>query len=276
MVVEDGPAGGDGKLKLLKEMASPSLLRYYELALDIALIIHSRTNYNPEAVRYALRDGSPQMGFNWLWQQHREIPRSKLVQVWQASIALRLSIDNHLRMLREQAGSDEEMENADPLPKKPLGAWRPLLKIIALHVREHVDPPTALAGGYKGVAHLSEAIAHTWALQVPPHVSLEDHADSFMCHCGDMGNEFLISDFRVPSVQSLVAPWHNREPDRIDVDAASSDVGGFADVGGVADDRSDVASFQSSQEMVGEALTPSPIFDFEFDRVAGALAASDS
>ena len=67
-----------------KLLATPSLLRRYELALDMALILCSRTNWSSSLwARYGHADSSPMAGFDWLWSQHNQIQPSCLVKCFE-------------------------------------------------------------------------------------------------------------------------------------------------------------------------------------------------
>ena len=68
---------------------SPSSIRRYELALDIALVLAVRKRADSGAMyRFGHADSSPIAGFDWLWSQHMELRASSAPDVLSAMLKL--------------------------------------------------------------------------------------------------------------------------------------------------------------------------------------------
>ena len=52
---------------------SPSLLRRYEVSLDMSLLLCRQELYDEHAMRWSKCDSSPQARYNWLWFEFKEV-----------------------------------------------------------------------------------------------------------------------------------------------------------------------------------------------------------
>jgi hypothetical protein len=164
--------------------------------------------------RYLLVDSSPQVGYDWLWSQYKQISANRAVSVCRALNKLQVDVAVHAQRLR---ADDPECE----LVLEPLDSWKPLLALIADGISEHISPPTAVASGHRGLAHKARALVHQWYLELPAHLSMNDHADTFEAVCSDMGVEMSLPDFRAPDVESILPAWLNRDELRADLESGS-------------------------------------------------------
>ena len=214
-----------------------------------------------DVLRFAWRDSSPQMGYNWLWQSSINVCRPQIVETWQASIQLRKAIDDHWNLLKAEA---EQAETKLVPPTEPLDEWKPWLDTIRSNVWRHVSIPVALTSGYKGVAHLCEAIAHSWSMEAPFSVSLDDHADTFRCHCGDFGNESGIHLFSLDSSVANLLFSRRQDDGQSSVQCSEQFLA----------QNADATAASSPDEIIAPGITPSP-YTSSAEMGAAVLADSD-
>ena len=87
---------------------SPALARYYELSLDVAIMLILRDRCDVKGcVRFDWSDASQQTGYDWLLSQYKEVPRSSIVECFEATLELQRAMDAHMDQARANAGDDE-------------------------------------------------------------------------------------------------------------------------------------------------------------------------
>ena len=103
------------------------------------------------------------MGYDWLWSTYHEICADKLLETFEAAVALQQSIADYVagaRQDRETAGG-----SAGDAAGKGLGPdevwqdrlvllpqWKPWLETLSENVHQHINPPVALASGHSALA----------------------------------------------------------------------------------------------------------------------------
>ena len=190
---------------------SHTLLRRYQLALDVAIILLARRRIaklhadGETVARWAWSDSSPIAGFDWLWNRLIEIPESKVVQTSDAIVDLMAGVHEYCAA---SDGSDEALASVLPICDE----WRPLLKIISANIFELILTPTALGSGHRGLAHKCGGLAFPMKLHNPTEVHINDAARTIFGHTADTGTESSMADFVVePDVASLLPNWLNKQ-----------------------------------------------------------------
>ena len=190
---------------------SHTLLRRYQLALDVAIILLARRRIaklhadGETVARWAWSDSSPIGGFDWLWNRLIEIAESKVVQTSDAIMDLMAGVHEYCTA---SDGSDEALASVLPLRDE----WRPLLKIISANIFELILTPTALGSGHRGLAHKCGGLAFPMDLHNPTEVHINDAARTIFGHTADTGTESSMADFVVqPDVGSLLPDWLNKQ-----------------------------------------------------------------
>ena len=191
---------------------SPAIVRRCELSLDVALMLLSREEWGAtRCIRVGWTDASPLAGYDWLWSQFHEIPSSELIRCHAAVTSLQQATSAYVaEHEQEQEQADEDA--AQPgLSVTPLAEWVPWLQLLKTHVREHINPPTALGIGHRSLADKASSEVYKWQLQMPPTADLAVHSNSYIAHCSDMGVELGLPDFEVSgSVSALLPRWLTR------------------------------------------------------------------
>ena len=193
---------------------SASTVFYYELILDIAVVLLQRSRMTCPSIRVEWSDSSQQANYDWLWSQYREIKMDRLVDWFHATIALENATEQHAGEL--EALPEEEAQ----VPTKPLDAWQPWLKTIGESVHEYVNLPAALGSGHRGLPHKAAAKVFGWAMTSPNcGDALAEHAGSYAGHTSDLGVETSLPDFFVDGhCASLLPPWFNKQDCQADVE----------------------------------------------------------
>ena len=141
---------------------SPSLMRHYEIAIDIAFVLLQRRVCAADVVRYRWSDSSPLAGFDWLWTQHHEIRRSKLVETFNALVSLENAMNDCITEVAESMDLDIECDGPMLRAFQAQESWSEWLRAIRTNIVEHIHPPAALGSGHLSVADKVKAIVFTW------------------------------------------------------------------------------------------------------------------
>ena len=95
-------------------LPSSSIIRRYELALDIAMTFVLRRRSLEAAVwRYGHADSSPVAGYDWFWSQHVEVKKSKAVRTYRALNRLQTAITVWAQEHQVAEGSFEDDSDID-------------------------------------------------------------------------------------------------------------------------------------------------------------------
>ena len=193
---------------------SPALLRRYEIAVDVALLLWKRDHSvaHPDVARYGMMDSSPIGGIDWLWQAYIEIDREKLWETFEAVVGLQNETAEFAQRMaeryacRRQTPDWTDWRSDEPTP--PM--WKEWHATVLDNIREHIDPPAALGSGHRGLAHKCSCVAYTWALQEHDPSDLEHIGRSFETHTPDLGVEAGVPRFWMQGktgASSLLPDW---------------------------------------------------------------------
>ena len=199
-------------------LPSASLVRHAEFCLDIALLLWQRERSLLDVVRYLWSDSSPMGGFDWLWSQHHEIERCKLVETAQAVWSFETAFRQHVLKLIKEKEDEEDEGDIDHLALQRKDEWIPWLESILRNIIEHINPPAALGQGFRDVQDKLKAIVFKWALQTQASHPLDKVARTIVGHTSDMGVEAAIADFRCRDIESLLPPWMDRGSLELDIE----------------------------------------------------------
>jgi hypothetical protein len=88
---------------------SASIIRRYELALDIAmhLLVQSRSRVDT-VFRYGHADSSPIAGYDWMWSQYVEVKEGHLAQTYAAVVKLQSAISLWAEDVNRRKGEDRQ------------------------------------------------------------------------------------------------------------------------------------------------------------------------
>jgi hypothetical protein len=211
----------DSAGKLINKPPSASILRRYEFALDVGLVVLQRmrsVKMSSSVVHFSLADSSPMCGYDWIWSQYHEIEKDKLVEVFDAVVNLTASIVGYCNRVEELSGPalDEDMHDVSELrdayvhlkfDSEPLPEWKEWLRCIRSNIYEHINPPMALGSGHRALSDKTAAECFKLRLQTDASVDLDAVARSFASQSGDMGLEMGMPAFRVASQDSLLPDW---------------------------------------------------------------------
>jgi hypothetical protein len=186
------------------------------MSLDIALIFLRREQLQQsDCIRAGWSDSSPIAGYDWIWSQFHEIPRTKVIATFNAVSALTQAIAERVCELSvdEEGDAHQDGEVMD-------AAWTPWLQTIQANILEHISTPAALGSGHRSLAHKASAEVYKWGLQEPPG-QLVAHATSYIAHCSDMGVELGLPDFTIQGqCESLLPSWFHRDVLAPDIEVA--------------------------------------------------------
>ena len=201
-------------------MPSPALIRRYELALDIALVLAVRKRADSGAMfRFGHADSSPIAGFDWLWSQHMELRASSAPDVLSAMLKLGSMAEDR----RRGAGDAPPAEWA---VQPPSDECKALLLTLQKSFFEVINPPAALGSGLRGLANKASHMAFAWALHCPSQRPPSSYTGGFRSMTTDMGVELSLADFHCDRLEALFPEWVIRGGLDMDVDRASSGSGG--------------------------------------------------
>ena len=127
----------DKCLAAARQLPSGTLLRYYELQLDLSLMLMMRERNTKEAmVVYAMSDSSPQKDYDWLWTLATLVPKKDIILAFttmrRQHDAMREAADA-LQQLEEQAEPDDEAIEIK-LSHEMLCDAQLLLRLVQKHV----------------------------------------------------------------------------------------------------------------------------------------------
>ena len=222
----------------LSKQPSASLVRYHELALDLALNLTERERAATveDAARVDWSDSSPIAEYDWLWSQFREVAGPNLIAVFEATVALERDIADFVARRAEDAIAQD---NKISIPLDPLPEWKPWLDVLKC-IHEYILPPMALASGQSGLAHKCEAKAFAWALVYSPD-AVDEHALSYVCGTSDLGTESKCGAFNIDdSPEKLLPPWMTRVMG-LDIDDPESQEGPPVGVADAPEPQQDTA-----------------------------------
>lgn len=114
-------------------MPCASTVHNYEFIFELAMIHHRQQHHIDDCVRFLWSDSSLQLGYDLLWAQYHEIPRSQLVPVFKAVLDLCTLIERRCSNHDNYVASSRSEVVVEP-------SWKPLLQQL-LQVREHIFPP---------------------------------------------------------------------------------------------------------------------------------------
>lgn len=202
----------------------PSLVQRYTLVFDVAMLLLERDSASEDVVRYSLSDSSPQVNYDWLMSQSVSILKANLVETFDAAVDLERAVRAHVS--RRAADGIARAAQADILleaggcceAEPPEPDWVPWLQSIRRHVRQHVDVPSALTTGHRGLAHKCAALVFKWSLTAPAHMPLKRYAESFISSTGDMGTELGIPDLSLEDHDGLLPGWMDRGSFSLDIE----------------------------------------------------------
>ena len=183
---------------------SPSLLRRYELALDIALILAVRARQgrgHGDSFKFGHADSSPMAGFDWLWTQTTELSMQNSVRALKAVHTLAASAGEVRRCI--DAGRLE----LEPAIDQMLPRWKPWLAIINESFVEVINPPAALGSGHRGLANKASHLMFAEALHLPANKRLSEATEAFRCMTTDMGVEMSMADMYCSAPEELLPEW---------------------------------------------------------------------
>ena len=144
----------------MPSLPSSSLMRHYEMRLDIALIFLQRDRGHRDVVRYMWSGSSPVAGHGWLWVQHHEISRAKLLETCEAAWQLERALGSHHEGVRYRWAAQGDDA---PLPSEAFHAkeeWSGWLSALRANIVEHVHPPVAPGVGQRDLLGKAKAIVH--------------------------------------------------------------------------------------------------------------------
>ena len=113
-----------------KHRPSISTLRFYEIALDVAMLLverERRCSKSVDCARFDWSDSSPGKEYDWLWSMFREIGDNQLIDAFEASVLLERWIKEYVCEVSRSHGDNLEDLR---LPVEPLPEWKPLLHIL--------------------------------------------------------------------------------------------------------------------------------------------------
>ena len=180
------------------KVGSASLLSRYELSLDLALMMCSKSLWaSQDWTRFGHADSSPMGGYDWLWSQHLQVPTGSLTRCFMAVQRTHAWMQSCLGDAVDSRLQDRQV------PENVKREFDYLLE----HVMEHVNPPSSLGSGFRGLAHKVGNMVFSWSLQSARGDELRKIPASFRSHTSDMGVELGIPDFHVRDVSTLLPPW---------------------------------------------------------------------
>ncbi|CAE7581880.1 unnamed protein product, partial [Symbiodinium necroappetens] len=211
-------------------LPSASLIRRYELAFDVALMLLSRKRASSvsSCIRVGWSDSSPLAGYDWIWSQYHEVDKSHLLATFRAISSLQQGVASFVeeqRQLHQDLLDGDEPEKIR-WPTSPLPEWVPWLQTLRSNIHEHINPPAAMGSGHRSLSDKAACEVFKWHLQHPITSDLFQHGASYVAHCSDMGVELSLPDFHVSgSVEALLPDWlHRFIPPDIDVDDSNQAV----------------------------------------------------
>ena len=166
-----------------------------------------------------LCDSSPQVNYDWVWTQVKEISESDIVRSCKAVQHLATGVAAHV------ASWENEEEGFDDISLEPLAAWKQYLDDV-MAIKTHVCAPTAVTSGQRGAAHKVRAQLHSFYLDCPTETSLNAFVDSIQCVCSDMGVEMAMADFSCTNLMDVLPHWMRRGEDEFapDVEPHANDM----------------------------------------------------
>ena len=114
-------------------------------------------------------------GFDWLWSQHHEIERCKLVETAQAVWSFETAFRQHVLKLIKEKEDEEDEGDIDHLALQRKDEWIPWLESILRNIIEHINPPAALGQGFRDVQD------HQRNMTSPPRHRFFRSRCGFMC-----------------------------------------------------------------------------------------------
>ena len=133
------------------------------------MILQRQRGHRADMVRWGWSDSTEIAGYDWIWSQVHELPRSEVVDTCKAAHALACAVEQHLQEHDRGDDSDatvgwEEGVGHDAAAvMQPLPDWVPMLTQLA-KIREHIYTPCAMASGNTDLAHKAGATLHQWHL----------------------------------------------------------------------------------------------------------------
>ena len=151
-------------------------------------------------LRFGLADSSPIAGYDWLWSQFIEIPRSQAFRTYRAVCQLQASIEAWTAPSVEAAAAgDDQVEQW--WKAAPPALWLHWAKIMRKNIVEAIEPPNALGSGCRGLVHKAALMVYGWRLGPADISDVSEVSHSYVSHTSEMGVELGLPDLSTAEVK---------------------------------------------------------------------------
>ena len=241
------------------KIPAASLVRRYELALDMALMKLARKRcLSIRSVRAFLADSSPIGGHDWIWSMYFEVQDSAMIEVFFACTNLILAIQAYAESIALELEENETFSREQCCYVAP--EWEPWLKTLLYKVHLHINHPNALATGHQGQADKVAAEVYKMHFQTPNDIRLKDEATRFRWNTADMGIELGLATHELANGDpaSLLPPWVERGESQLDANFDIENEDNHADNDLAFDDVENEDEHEPPAEEVNPAPAPAP------------------